>query len=58
MLGKRHLVEPFVNAFVAQSANPNARAQRALIHMFAKIRATMNFARDQMMEGQTDRPVA
>jgi hypothetical protein len=52
MLGEGHLIKALVNALVAQPANPDARIQRALVHVLAKIRAAMNFARDQVMKGQ------
>jgi len=52
MLGEGHLIKALVNALVAQPANPDARIQRALFHVLAKIRAAMNFARDQVMKGQ------
>jgi len=52
MLGEGHLIKALMNALVAQPANPYARVQRALVHVLAKIRAAMNFARDQVMKGQ------
>ena len=52
MLGEGHLIKALVNALVAQPANPDARIQRALVNVLAKIRAAMNFARDQVMECQ------
>ena len=52
MLGECHLIKALVNALVAQPANPDARVQRALVHVLAKIRAAMNFPWDQVMKGQ------
>ena len=52
MLGKCHLIKALVNALVAQPANPDARIQRAIVNVLTKIRAAMNFARDQVMKGQ------
>ena len=52
ILGEGHLIKALVNALVAQPANPDARVQRALVHVLAKIRAAMNFARNQVMKGQ------
>ena len=58
VFSKRHLVKAFVDAPVAQSANPNAGVQRALVYVFAKISAAMDFAGDQVVERQINEPIA
>ena len=52
MLGEGHLIKALVNALVAQPANPDARIQRALVYVLAKIRTAMNFTWDQVMKSQ------
>lgn len=49
MLGEGHLIKALVNALVAQPANPDARVQRALVHVLAKIRAAMNLDRKSVV---------
>lgn len=47
-----------MDAFVAQSANPDACVKRAFVNILAKICAAMNFTRNQVVEGQIDDPIA
>tara|TARA_B100000674_G_C37589933_1_gene800327 strand:- start:54 stop:230 length:177 start_codon:yes stop_codon:yes gene_type:complete len=58
MFCKSHFVKAFMDAFMAQSANPDACVKCAFVNILAKICAAMNFTRNQVVEGQIDDPIA
>ena len=57
-LGQGHLVVQAMQSLVAQTAKIYAGRQVRTCHVLAKVRPSMHFARDQVMEGELGVPTA